>query len=332
MAHGVVQDLLFQHKYPYAHFPESVDLAAIATGLGVLRSQFDFVTKEGTFWDSTQWKLFPRPFLDSTGQLWAHAVSGWLRGNKKPAWLESLDGELRRGVAKNLKSLFSSGDCFVDPSRNTANWSQADWLAAASGRSGSGQSDSSRIIAARHLQPDSEVASQQQTLLQEQLRSTELAVVLNATSAIEQVGSPSVETTEELQFLTRHRDDEVRAKAMLALTRLGQLDPSMFETVGEFLDSKSRHVTFSGLMAVSSLGKIDDDLLGPIHRAFLRSLSDCNYEFVNLFAVAFTRWFDDPKQHVENILADHYSEYLEIAIEAIDNAKENFVKLDSQVA
>lgn len=327
VAHGVVQDLLFQHKFPYAHFPETVDLAAIAMGLGVLNSQFDFVSKEGTFWDSTQWRLFPRPFLDSTGQSWAHAVAAWSRDQKKPEWLDDLDGDLRRNVTKNLKSLHSTGDCFVDPSRSTESWSQADWLTAAKDKS-----QSSQIIASRHLQGDPELSQQQQSLLQDLLRSTQNAVVLNAITATEQVGDPSVGVTEELQFLTRHREDEIRAKAMLALTRLGKLDEPTMQTVGEFLDSKSRHVTFAGMMAVSSLETIDDDLLPPIHRAYLRSLSDCNYEFVNLFAVAFTRWFEDPKEHVKKVLADNYSEYLEIAIEAIDNVGKNTVELDSQVA
>jgi len=328
VTHGVVQDLLFQHKYPYAHFPESVDLAAIAMGLGVLGSQFDFVTKEGTFWDSTQWKLFPRPFLDSTGQSWAHAVAAWIRNEKKPDWLEDLDGDLKRSVSKNLKALHSGGDCFVDVSRSTASWAQAEWLDVAKAKS-----QSTQIIASRHFENDSEILADQQTALQDLLRNTESAVVLNAISATEQVGEPSIGVTEELQFLTRHRDDEVRAKAMLALTRLGKLDDATMVTVGEFLDSKSRHVTFAGMMAVSSLESIDGDLLPPIHRAFLRSLSDCNYEFVNLFALAFTRWFANPKQHVENLLADNYSEYLEIAVEAIDNAGKNVVELDSpQVA
>jgi len=50
--HFVIVDLLVQSDFPGAHLPEIVDAAAIATGLGILRSQIDLVSKSGAFWDS----------------------------------------------------------------------------------------------------------------------------------------------------------------------------------------------------------------------------------------------------------------------------------------
>ena len=64
MINGVVSDLLYQSGFQYPDYPELVDLTVIATGLGALRSNLSFVKKGGSFWDSTQWMMFPRPFLD----------------------------------------------------------------------------------------------------------------------------------------------------------------------------------------------------------------------------------------------------------------------------
>ncbi len=324
--HGVVTDLLHQHQHAYAHFPESVDLAVYGMGLGMLQSQFDFVTKDGTFWDSTQWRLFPRPFLDQTGQAWTHAIVASMRRDKNPEWLEDLGSDQRRNVTKSMKYLSQAGDCFVSADHSCEK-TQRQWLETADSKF-----SSTALIAVRHLQSDPELATEQQALICGKLRSTETAIVLNTIAACEQVGEPSPEVTEELQFLTRHRDDEVRAKSMLALARLGKLNETCLETAGQFLDSKTKHVTFAGLMAVSTLESVEGDLLAPINRGFLRALSDCNYEFVNLFAGAFVRWFEDPKAYVTQALQPTHEEYVQIAIEAIDNVGKGMVEIDSNAA
>jgi len=316
LIHGVVKDMLHQSQYSYAHFDEFVDLAVIVCGLGVLQSNIDLVTKQQTFWDPTQWRLIPRPFLDTQSVAWANALAAWLRQENDPQWATDLEAEIRRPMTKSLKYLFKTEDSFlsVKQGQKVLDQSQSQWLKMARSKSVSTQ-----IVAVRHLQQDDSVAAELQQVLTEKLRSTHQGVLLNAVSASEQVIDVGDTAIEELQFLTKHRDHVVRAKAMCALTRLGKLEDDTLETAGDLLGSKMKHEIFAGLMALSSLGSVSDHLIPAINRAFIRSLQVCDYEFVNLFAAAFTRWLDDPKSHVEQLLRSDSPEYMEIAMEALGN-------------
>lgn len=325
LTHGVVKDMLHQSQYSYAHFDEFVDLAVIVSGLGVLQSNIDFVTKQGTFWDPTQWRLIPRPFLDTQGVAWANALAAWLRQENDPQWGEDLEAEIRRPMTKSLKYLFKTDDSFLSAKQgqNLIGQSQSQWLKMAASKSVSTQ-----IVAVRHLQKDDDaVSSELQKTLVEKLRSTHHGVMINAVSASEQIVDVGDTAIEELQFLTKHREHVVRAKAMCALTRLEQLDEATIETAGDMLGSKMKHEIFAGLMALSSLGSVSDHLVPAINRAFIRSLQVCDYEFVGLFAAAFTRWLDDPREHVEQLLATDSPEYMEIAIEALENVGDQLAGL-----
>ncbi len=325
LVNGVVCDLLHQHDYAYAHFPEFVDLAVIATGLGTLQSNLDFVASSPAFWDSTQWRLIPRPFLDSQGVVYTNAIAAWARDEKDPQWANGLEPELKRAMAKSLKFLHKTNDSFFQPKNadeQLLNQGQKKWLAMAESKLVSQQ-----IIAVRHLQKDDSVLPETQATLADMLRSTHGGVMVNAISATEQVVDIGDTAIEELRFLTQHRDDTIRAKAMCALTRLGQLEETTLQTAGDMLASKKKHVIFAGLTALSSLGSVSDHLIPAINRSFIRSLQVCDYEFVNLFAAAFTKWLDDPKSHVENLLREDSTEYIEIAMEALDNVGEQLVGL-----
>lgn len=323
--HGVVSDLLHQHKYPYAHFPEFVDVAVVATGLGTLLSNLDFVSNDPTFWDSTQWRMIPRPFLDSHGSAYVNAIAAWTRDEKDPQWSEDLEPELKRSMAKSLKFLHKTGDSFFQPKTANVNLlkqSQQKWLETLSAKSISNQ-----IVAVRHLQKDDSVLPELQSAMADKLRSSDEAVLLNAISASEQVFDIGETAVEEMRFLTQHRDHVVRAKAMCALTHIGQLDETTIQTAGDMLGSKMKHVIYAGLTALSSLGSVSDHLIPAINRSFIRSLQVCDYEFVNLFAAAFTKWLDNPKEHVEDLLSGDSPEYMEIAMEALDNVGEQLVGL-----
>ena len=323
--HGVVSDLLHQHKYPYAHFPEFVDVAVVATGLGTLLSNLDFVSNDPTFWDSTQWRMIPRPFLDSHGSAYVNAIAAWTREEKDPQWSEDLEPELKRTMLKSLKFLHKTGDSFFQPKTANVNLlkqSQQKWLETLSAKSISNQ-----IVAVRHLQKDDSVLPELQSAMADKLRSSDEAVLLNAISASEQVFDIGETAVEEMRFLTQHRDHVVRAKAMCALTHIGQLDETTIQTAGDMLGSKMKHVIYAGLTALSSLGSVSDHLIPAINRSFIRSLQVCDYEFVNLFAAAFTKWLDNPKEHVEELLSGDSPEYMEIAMEALDNVGEQLVGL-----
>lgn len=325
LVHGVVSDLLHQHGYAYAHFPEFVDVTVLATGLGTLHSNLDFVSKDGTFWDSTQWRMIPRPFLDSQGVAYVNAIAAWTRSEKAPLWAESIEPELKRSMLKSLKFLNKTNDSFFQPQSGDAkvlNHPQTEWVKLTDSKSLSTQ-----IVAVRHLQQDETVLPEIQTALANKLRSDCESVLLNAISATEQVVNVGETVVEELRFLTQHRDHVVRAKAMCALTRLGQLDDRTIQTAGEMLGNKQKHVIYAGLTALSSLGSVSEHLIPAINRSFIRSLQVCDYEFVNLYAAAFTKWLDDPKTHVENLLREDSPEYMEIAMEALDNVGEQLVGL-----
>jgi len=327
LIHGVVADMLGQHEYAFAHFTEFVDLAAIATGLGTPRSNLDLVSKnQASFWDTTQWRVIPRPFLDSQGVAYANAMAAWVRGESNPEWTEDLQPELKRAVHKSLKFLTKTNDSFfharVGDAKIFLNQSQSEWLKRAQSKSVSQQ-----VVAVRHLKKDESVLPELQSTLTDKLRSAHEPVMLNAISATEQVVDIGDTAIEELRFLTQHRDHVVRAKATCALTRLGQLDETTIQKAGDMLGSKKKHEIFAGLMALSSLGSVSDNLIPPINRAFIRSLQVCDYEFVNLFTAAFAKWLDDPRSHVENLLRDDSPEYMELAMEALDNVNEQLISL-----
>ena len=163
--------------------------------------------------------------------------------------------------------------------------------------------------------------------IRDRLRSPKESVVLSAILAAERVEDLGEHATEELRYLTRHRDHVVRARSMCALARLDKLDETTIQTAGEMLGRKMKHEIYAGLTALASLGSVSEHLIPAINQAFIRSLQICDYEFVNLFAAAFTKWLDDPRDHVENLLQQDSPEYLEIAMEALDGVKNQLVGL-----
>ena len=86
LTNGVVCDLLHQKNFGSAHLPERVDLAVAATGLGMIRNNISLVKKQTNYWDSTQWELFPRPFLDCQSLAYANAIAAWARDDATPEW------------------------------------------------------------------------------------------------------------------------------------------------------------------------------------------------------------------------------------------------------
>lgn len=325
LAHHVVADLLYQHKFSYAHFPEIVDLAVINTGLGMLQSNFSFVKQVGSFWDSTYWDAAPRPFLDSNALAYANAIAAWVRRDKDPAWANDLPGDVKRPMRKSLKYLFKTNDSFFQPSaanQNLLKQSQRDWLQMASQ-----SSPSQQVVAIRHLEIDEGLEAQQEVLLLEKLQSPGRSIVLHSISAVERLKLASEPVAGELRLLVEFRDDEIRAKAMIALAKLGQLDELSIGNAAKMIDSSVRFVVFAGMFSLSTLESVSDHVLRSAERGFIRALQTCDYEFVGMFATAFDRWLDDPVAHIEQLLRDDQQEYLAIAVESLQNVREQSVAL-----
>ena len=318
--HHVVGDLLYQQKFDNAKLPEIVDLAVINTGLGILQSNLSFVKKAISFWDSTYWTAFPRPFLDSNTLAYANAVAAWVRRDKDPAWANELPDDVKRPMRKSLKYLFSTNDSFFHPStagQALLTQSQSEWLKMAAQ-----SSTSKQVVAIRHLEVDEQLGDQQEILLLDKLRSHARPIVLHSISAVESLNLASEPIASELRFLVENRDDEIRAKAMIALTKLGQLDDATIVHAAKWVDSRVRHVVFAGIFALSSLESVTDDVLRVAERAFIRALQTCDYEFVGLFTAALDRWLDDSESYIKQLLQDDQPEYLEIAAEALQNVRE----------
>lgn len=325
LAHHVVGDWLHQNEFAYAHFPEVVDLATVVTGLGVLQSQISFVNPSPPFWDSTLWTTFPRPFLDGQGMAYAMANAAWCRDDKNPDWAVHLPSEIKRPMLKSLKHLFKSDDTFFHPHPPASRFdhSQSEWLQLADDKSTTKQ-----IIAIRHLQFNEHLDSPQAMVVTEKLQSHDRSVMLHAISATERMKVKNDVVIDELRLLLEHRDDEVRSKAICSLARFSALDETAITVAARMLDDQHRFVAYAGLVALASLDTIPGPVLPAANRGLFRALQTCDYELVGLFSGAFNRWLDDPKAHYESLLREESPEYLEIALEVLENVREQLIALN----
>jgi hypothetical protein len=323
LIHHVVGDLLCQNKFVHTECPEIVDLAVISTGLGILQSRFRFVQQGSRIWDSTYWTEAPRPFLDTEALAYASAIAAWVRGDDDPQWISELPNEVKRPMRKSLKYLIKTNDSFFHPStaaRPLLKQKQSDWLQLASDAS-----ISTQIVALRHLEPDELHCDRQENRLLETLRSPSQPVVLNSIAAVESLNFQREQIANELRLLVENQDDEIRSKAMIALTRSNQLDELTIGCAAKMVDNSVNYVAFAGVFALASLESAPENVLRVAERGFIRALQSCNYEFVGLFAAAFNRWLSDPVSHFERLLQDDQPEYLEIAVEALQNVREQSV-------
>lgn len=323
--HHCFSDLLFQKKFAYAHFPEIVDLAVIGTGLGTLQSSFSFVKQSNSFWDSTFWDVFPRPFLDTNALAYANAIAAWVRGDRDPEWANELPAEVKRPMKKSLKYLFKTEDSFFHPSTagtKLLEQSQEKWIELANQSSVSKQ-----VVAVRGLVSDDQLGQQQEALLLDKLRSPDRVVVLNSITAVTSLKLNGPNVVDELKLLAENRDDETRAKAIMALTHLDQLDEMTIGLAAKMVSDHTKFVSFAGVFALSSLETVREPILRAAEGGLLRALQSCDYEFIGIYATALTRWLDDPRSHVENLLQDDEPGYLKIMLDALDSVQEKAVSL-----
>ncbi|KAA1262597.1 hypothetical protein LF1_51640 [Rubripirellula obstinata] len=328
LINGVVCDLLSQHNFAGAHLPEQVDLAVVGMGLGVIRNGISLVAKHPVYWDSTQWDVFPRPFLDGKSLAYANAIAAWSRDDAAPKWSNDLPSDLRRPMRKSLKFLLKTNDSFFQPRDKQAllAQSQSEWWKLAADSSTSNQ-----VIALRHLKSDGKLDDRQASLLLDRLHSSNVAITLNAIAAIERLAiqQPAIcseSMVHELRSLTDHRDDAVRAKAMCVLAKLGGLDEATVETAATMLETNRKHVVFAGLYALSTQDSVPDEVLPALDRCFAGVLRACDYEFIDLISAAYRRLLDDPQSHFEELFQSS-PEHLPIALEALQRVAESPVPL-----
>lgn len=320
--------MLYQSTFSQPHFPELVELAVIGTGLGVLRSNLMFVKKVATFWDSTHWQIAPPPFLNIQSLAYANALAAWSRDETAPDWLDDMYSEVKRPMKRSLKYLFKTGDSFFNPreSQHRLNLSAEQWWELAEHPSASTQ-----VIAIRHLNTDQTLTQKQESSLLKKLQSTERATTLNAITTTERLSSGqktgiSDSLAGQIRNLVDHRDDEIRAKAMCALTTVNRIDSSAIDAAANMIEDDIRHVVFAGVHALTTVDQVPDYVSPSFDRSFIKALKSCDYEFVGLFAKGYNRWHDDPKQHLEQLLSDS-PEFLPIAMEALDQKPQQVINI-----
>ena len=320
----LVADLLHQNKFPYAHFPELVDLAVVMTGLGTIRSGFEFVKRADIFWDSTYWGVFPRPFLDTNTLGYSHAMAAWIRDDSNPSWFASLPAAVKSASKKSLKFLNKTGDSFFTPTscdKGLFDQSQSQWQTLAAEKSTSKQ-----IIAIRHFNPEEALAEKQSEILVGKLRTSNEPLMLHAITAIESLKLSGQPIADQLNHLTEHSNDELRAKAMIALTKLGHIDEHTVTVATKMISNHAKHVVYAGMFALGSQSQVDDATLKAVDRGFMAALQTCDYEFIQLYTTAYSKWMNEPQQHFEHLLGGA-EEYLEIANEALEASREQAVTL-----
>jgi hypothetical protein len=321
----VVADFLFVNNFKYARFPELVDLAVVSMGLGLLQSQIGFVKETGSFWDTTQWERYPRPFLETQSLAYASAMVAWSRDDNSPTWMDQLPVEVKKPMQKSLKYLTKSKDSFfvASPANHSLlSQSQTKWLDLLANGSSSQQ-----IIATRHLE-FGESAEPQEKSLVEKLYSSDRDTLLHAIAATERIDYQNDNVIEAIRLSVENRDEEIRAKAMIALTRFDSHDEHSINEAAKMLDCPTRFVVFAGLFGLSSLDSVPDSVLKAANRRFIQALQKCDYEFIGLFAGAFNGWLDDPKQHFDHLLSEDSPEYYEIAMESLENIREQLVEIN----
>ena len=320
----LVSDLLHQQKFPYAHFPELVDLAVVMMGLGTLRTQFEFVKRADIFWDSTYWGVFPRPFLDTQALGYAYAMSAWIRNEGDANWFADLPPAVKTPAKKSLKFLTKTGESFFNPDsvdKNLLEQESPKWLTMANDAAVSTQ-----VIAMRHFEKDESETEKQQEIILSKLQSPNETLVAHAITSAESLQLTGEPIVNELNHLIEHRSDEIRAKSMIALTKLGCSDESTVAAATKMIDSNAKHVVFAGMFALSAQPQVDEATLKVVDRGFLSALQTCDYEFIQLYTSAYDRWLESPESHLQQLLSGA-EEYLEIAMESLEAAREQTVSL-----
>lgn len=318
-----MSNLLYQTKFALAEFPELVELAVIGTGLGMPRNNIEFVKQAPTFWDSTHWGAYPRPFLDGQSHAYANAIAAWMRAESAPKWLPQIAKELQKPTQKSLKYLHKTSDAFIQPKSDgrVLEQAQSDWFHIAQNGGASSQ-----VIAVRHFQRNENLVSDYEELLVEKLRSANRFIALHAVSAVGGLELNSELIQNELGVLAESPDEELSAKSMITLARGGPLQDLPYEQALKMVGSRTKHVNFAGMVGLLSRDTIEPFATKVVDRAFLQALQTCDYEFVSMFAAAYNKWLAEPKEYLSDLLSGDQPEYLEIALEAIEDVQEQLLE------
>ena len=303
-----VHDLLFQNGLVEEVPGEFLDAAVVLCGLGGPRAQIELISDKGSYWDTTDWTYMPSTFLDHESLTYAHALATWYRSQNA----DSLPAEL--GSAKgSLKHLNKTGDSFFQQSLVENDKLEIETLVdlATNGK------ESARIAAMKFFHPEHSHLEQQDEAILQNLRHRSNHVMAHAISAAQISQSSNPQVIEELRLLSDNHDPLLRSKAVQATTSLDQLDDFVVDNAAKMLSSSTTYVAYSGLVALSQLDGVSEDVLKLADRGFERALHTCNYQFVQIFAATYKKWLNDPTDHLNKLWGQSSPEYLQMATEAL---------------
>ena len=305
---NMVHDLLVSNGMTKPVPGEFLDAAVVLCGLGGPRAEVELISDAGSYWDKTRWDASPADFLDHESLAYAHSLAIWCRGGNAdmlPASMRTAKGSLKY-LSKTNDSFFQQ-DLITDAQIAIETFVDL----ATKGK------ESTRICAMQFFHPDEASEEQQAAAVLENLRHRSDHVVAHAVSAAQMTQTTSPSVVEELKLLTDNHDDRLRSKAVQAVTLTGQLDDYVADNAAKMLSSSTNYVTYSGLLALSKLDRVSDDVLKLADRGFERALHSCNYQFIELFAGAYKRWLDDPAAHLNKLWGERSPEYYQMATEAL---------------
>jgi hypothetical protein len=325
LVHHVVADLLYQKQFPLAHFPELVDLATVAFGLGIPLSNYSFVEKNVPDWDFTEWSHKRHGFLVQRALSYASAIAAWVRQQPHPRWDRHLRMDIRQPMKKSLRYLLKTQDSFFRPDtlgQKILEQTQSQWLNLAMEQSASRQ-----IVAVRHIRHEPRLAEEQAKLLKEKLRSRNQFIVLNTLWTVEAMKLNSEEILDEMRGLIDHPSDEVRSKAAYTLTILRAIDDRTVDRLTNMIGSNVWFVTHSAAFALSSLEVVPDYVLKPMNQGLKKALQNCEYGLIPHFVNAFNRWLDDPESYFKMLWADDSPELLGVALDTLEQIRQPLTQL-----
>lgn len=328
LIHQVVADWLYQKQFPLAHFPELVDLATVACGMGIPLSNYSFVEKNIPDWDFTQWSHKRHGFLVQRALSYASAMAAWVRNEVKPVWARYLRPDIRNPMNKSLKYLMKTEDSFFTPETvdsKVLDQSQSEWL-----RMARVESPSRQIVAVRHLRHEPRLASDQEKLLLEKLSSSNPFVILNAMWTVEENGLNSEPVISSLRGLVDHSSDEVRSKAVRTLTLLRGIDESTMDRLASMVGSGTWFVSHSAVFGLSSLESVPEYVLKPMNSAFRKALQGCEYGVIPHFINAFNRWLDQPEEYFELLFKEDSPELLGVALDTLEQIRQPLTQLQAE--
>ncbi len=325
----MVTDFLAQKNFPLWDSPEVVDITTVATGLGLLLGEFSFVEKNARVGEVTDWEQFRRGFLTQKSLAYTFALAAWIRKDLKPTWTKGMRSDLRGQIKKALRYLDKTNDSFFDidsASTKLLGQPQENWLqAAASG------GNSKQIIAIRQFTIDENRTAEQSSILVDKLRSGNESLILNAIWTAEQTKNKSTGVVNELRELLNFPMEDIRAKSLITLAFLGEMDDETVRQAAKMLGSGGKYIEYATAFSLSTLPTVPEDVLLPMNKGMLRALQECDYGLLAHFVTAFDRWVETPEEYFSNVLSEEEA-YLEIVLETLGQTRDRFVQLSKKAA